>query len=92
MTKKQLQLLISAGVFSAALLSGAAYAANDTNAPSPTQTKDSKDLAPTPVGSEVATPLVLDSTTVKDDVKSSSSTSDGAAQHGCAGAGGCSGK
>ena len=31
MTRKQLQALISAGVFSAALLSGAAYAADETN-------------------------------------------------------------
>jgi hypothetical protein len=46
MTRKQLQTLISAGVFSAALLSGAAYAADDAtqnagNTPTPAPTATS---------------------------------------------------
>jgi len=91
MTRKQLQTLISAGVFSAALLSGVAYAGNNTDAPTPAQTKDQKEIAPTPQGADVDKPLVLDSTTVKNDGKNTTSTKD-AAQHGCAGAGGCAGK
>jgi hypothetical protein len=80
MTKKQLRSLISAGVFSAALLSGAAYA------------EDAKVATPTPEGaSPSAPPGSADTSQAKDDVSQSTSTPKGFLQHGCAGAGGCGG-
>lgn len=78
MTRKQLKVLISTGVFSAALLSGAAYADDPSN--SQTGVQVSSD---TPHGNptEPSAPEKHATTTSKDP-----------APHGCAGAGGCGGK
>ncbi len=81
MTRKQLRSLISAGVFSAALLSGVAYADETQNPTDTAQTKNQPVVAPVPAGTDPSS-----------GVKQSTSTTQGGAQHGCAGAGGCGGK
>ena len=77
MNKKTLQLLISAGVFSAALLSGAAYA-DDTN------TDTSK--------VQVSSGTTDASSSAPAQDSKQKTTDKSAAQHGCSGAGGCRGK
>jgi hypothetical protein len=94
MTRKQLQVLISAGVFSAALLSGAAYA-DDSNpqpkadATTPAPAPDAKGQATT-VGTDPSTPANTDSSNAQGD-KKTASTDKSPASSGCAGAGGCGG-
>jgi hypothetical protein len=96
MTRKQLQSLISAGVFSAALLSGIAYAddapaTTNANAPAPAAsgTGTGTDQPATPSATDQSAQTNQDKSAAQDS-KQAVSTSKGAAQHGCAGAGGCS--
>jgi hypothetical protein len=76
MTRQQLQKLISAGVFSAALLSGVAYA----------------DDAATNVGSTPAPAATTTPAPAKHHKKHKKSTEKSMAKHGCAGQNGCKGQ
>jgi hypothetical protein len=97
MTGKQLQALISAGVFSAALLSGAAYAddssanANSNGASAPATTPTNGQDPSTTKGSDQTGTASADQPNQQNQ-KQTTSTDKSAAQHGCSGAGGCSGK
>ena len=79
MNREKLQILISAGVFSAVLLSGAAYADDKT-----TDTNQVQVSTPTPDTSNQAAPAA------KPSAKQKKSDKD-AAQSGCGGANGCGG-
>ena len=85
MTRKQLQHLISAGVFSAALLSGAAYA-DDKQAASPTADPSVSSSTVTDASGQAS----ADASAAKDG-KHAASKDKSPAQSGCAGAGGCGG-
>ena len=75
MTRKQLQVLIQAGAFSVALLSGVAYADNTTPGSDSSVAVDSGTVS----GQQASG---------AQDPKQATSTK-APAQHGCAGAGGC---
>ena len=82
MTRMKLKSLLSAGVFSAALLSGAAYA-DETPAKKEAVSKNDID---------VSTPTAKDASDDKEaKPKKAESKGKGFLQHGCAGAGGCAG-
>lgn len=86
MTPKQIKSLISAGVFSAALLSGTAYAKKKAKTEPPAQTKEQKDskeglLASTT--NQTAVPAAAEGA-----YEQKTSTKD-TAQTGCSGVGGC---
>ena len=81
MTRKQLQALITAGVFSTAFLSGLAYAADSQGTSNPSDTSV-----------DVSTPTPKLASDTQGTVKSKDTTSKDTSQHGCMGAGGCGGK
>jgi hypothetical protein len=92
MTRKQLQSLISAGVFSAALLTGVAYADDApaaANAPAPAASGSTTDQQAAASGTDQSTPANKDQSNTQDS-KAKTSDSKGPAPHGCAGASGCS--
>jgi hypothetical protein len=96
MTRRQLQSLISAGVFSAALLSGVAYA-DDTssappsqNAPAAPDQNPPPDVQGTPSNKDDSSQADTD-TSSKQDSKHSTKTDKNSADMGCSKASGCGG-
>jgi len=83
MTRKQLQFLISAGVFSASLLSGTVYADNKKTSDTP-KTEASAEAGDKTVEASTGTPKTQDT-------KHATSAKKETGIHGCAGAGGCGG-
>jgi len=86
MTRKHLQKLLAAGVFSVGLLNGVAYAEKSPEKGDPTVTVE-KDAPP----DQDKTPA-KDPKESKPDAKKETTSSKTPASHGCAGAGGCGSK
>jgi hypothetical protein len=96
MTRKQLQTLISAGVFSAALLSGAAYADDTDSAPPSKSAPQAPSQSPPPDVQGASSDKDSSSKSDTDssnqqDPKHTTKTDKNAADMGCSKASGCGG-